>query len=177
MSEKFPELYGVRLEMRAEARARHIRAIQDELRAAQPVRRRWRLMVVAVAIVLTLPVLALASQRAEPGDILYPVREVVDWVTDLAPSGVDTAAQTDRADSEGEPVRDHEARDLAPTDDGSPSESQPGDEERHGEDDVRHHDSDEGEPDGASRHRDESDVDSPPDDPAPDERRHDRRVP
>lgn len=80
MSRMFPELEAVRVVVEPGVRERHIRAISDSIASLpNPPRRRFRLLAVAVAVVLTLPVLALAAENSQPGDFLYPVREVLPW--------------------------------------------------------------------------------------------------
>ncbi|MGD2101188.1 MAG: hypothetical protein PVG83_03060 [Acidimicrobiia bacterium] len=84
MSAAFPELDVVRVEVSAVTRDRHLSAIEAELASKRrPRGRRFRLMVVATAILLLLPVIALAAERTGPGDLLYPVRQVLERVSDV----------------------------------------------------------------------------------------------
>lgn len=86
MSVSFPELDAVRVQVGAPTQERHLSVIESALRAtARPGRRRFRLMAVAVAILLLLPVIALAAERTGPGDFLYPVRQILESVTDARP--------------------------------------------------------------------------------------------
>ena len=173
MPRQFPELDRLRVEISPATRLAHLDAIRAELRTATPTRRRWKLMVVAVAILLTLPVLALAAQRAEPGDFLYPVREVVDWVTDSPPrdSSAATGVHPYGVDEQrGETdVRDGDANtDLVPPADRDASH------------DDRHRDSVESPHDSAHRDVAEEEPthrDSLPDEEPADDRPPDRRSP
>lgn len=83
MTHEFPELDQVRLVVDRHTRDRHIAAMQAALaQTSRPRFRRRRLLAVAVALILLLPVLSLAARRAVPGDFLYPVKVAFDPVTD-----------------------------------------------------------------------------------------------
>lgn len=84
MSAVFPELDAVRVEVSAATRERHLSAIETALASTRPRRgRRFRLMAIATAILMLLPVIALAAERTGPGDLLYPVRQVFERVADV----------------------------------------------------------------------------------------------
>lgn len=75
---RFPELEQVRITVDGSTKAQHLAAIDAELIAVKiPPRRRFRLFAVAVTTLLLLPVIALAAERAQPGDLFYPVRQLV----------------------------------------------------------------------------------------------------
>ncbi len=114
MTSEFGLLQRSRVTVDASVRAAHLGSIREELRRAHRPTRRFRLLAVAVAVVFAVPVIALAADRSQPGDFLFPVRQVVDRVTDLV------AAETQR---------DHSLEsDIAPTDAGT---SEPSREESH----------------------------------------------
>ena len=79
MSKKFPEMDQARLTVDENTRQRHLDSISSEIRStAAPRVRRLRLLAIGVALVLLLPVIALASEGAVPGDFLYPVKRAVE---------------------------------------------------------------------------------------------------
>lgn len=82
MSHLFPELDGARVTVGVETRERHQTAIVDALRLARSRRRspRLRLLAIGLAGLLLIPVMALASDGAAPGDFLYPVKRVLEPV-------------------------------------------------------------------------------------------------
>lgn len=166
MSVVFPELETVRVEASAGTRERHLAVIEAELTSARrPRRRRFRLMVIATAILLLLPVIALAAERAGPGDLLYPVRQVFERVSEVVgvsssdrlPSDNPERASTipPETSTAGTGRVTSTARDVAP-DDRAPS---PGSETDRttADDDVRATDTreptDDREPDGSTKPR------------------------
>lgn len=96
MSQQFPELERVRVEMPDEVRDRHLASISRALHGKRTGRTRFRLLAIAAVLVLLLPVIALAAERTGPGDLLYPIRELVERVL---PSGAPTTSG-EPADSE-----------------------------------------------------------------------------
>lgn len=77
MSSEFPELEDARISVDEPTRERHMASIARAIEASRPRRaRRLRLLAVAAATILLVPVMALASERAVPGDFLYPVKQV-----------------------------------------------------------------------------------------------------
>lgn len=80
MSREFPQLDALKVEVRPDARDRHLKAIASAVAEAKPRRPRYRLLAVAIAVVFLLPVIALAADNAQPGDLLYPIREAMGWV-------------------------------------------------------------------------------------------------
>ncbi|MDX1468588.1 MAG: hypothetical protein R3258_04550 [Acidimicrobiia bacterium] len=76
MSEKFPELDQVKITVDPATRDRHLAAIADAVRSSRRGRRPMRLLAVAATLVLLLPVMALAAERAVPGDLLYPIKQL-----------------------------------------------------------------------------------------------------
>lgn len=62
-------------------RDRHLASVEKALEHHRKGRTRpGRALVVAVAMVLTLPVVAFAAERSQPGDLFYPVRQVLERV-------------------------------------------------------------------------------------------------
>ena len=80
MSKEFPELEVAKIEVDETTRSRHMTAISAAVREATAPRRRFRLLAFALAWVLLVPVMALASDRAVPGDFLYPLKQVFEPV-------------------------------------------------------------------------------------------------
>lgn len=81
MSRQFPELDQARVVVSSEVRERHQAAIARALYLGQyPRIRRIRLLAVGLAVLLVIPVMALASDRAVPGDFLYPVKRAFEPV-------------------------------------------------------------------------------------------------
>ena len=86
----FPELAALRIEMSEEVRDEQFRAIvahlnepvQESLGLVTKARAAWRRWVVVVAAVGTalVPVAAVASEAAAPGDLLYPVKLTVERI-------------------------------------------------------------------------------------------------
>ena len=114
MSRQFRELERIRVSVAEEVRERHLTAISDELRSARtPRMRRFRLLAVAVAMVLVLPVLALAAEDAVPGDALYPIKRMFEPVVSLVDRDVAVDHRVREAeillerDAEPRVIRDH----------------------------------------------------------------------
>ena len=114
MSRQFRELERIRLSVGEEVRERHLTAIADELRSARtPRMRRFRLLAVAVALVLALPVLAIAAEDAVPGDALYPIKRMFEPVVSLVDRDVAVDHRVREAeillerDAEPRIIRDH----------------------------------------------------------------------
>lgn len=83
MTDPFPELEQVRVSVDPQTRERHIAAMQVALEESRrPGFRGRRLLAVAVALILLLPVLSLAARDSVPGDLLYPVKLALDPLTD-----------------------------------------------------------------------------------------------
>lgn len=83
-------LSRVRIEIGDEARRRQLSEIHDALdRMKAPPRRHGRTLAIAIAAVLALPVMALAAENARPGDLFYPVRQI------LRPASEDPTPQSD----------------------------------------------------------------------------------
>ncbi len=79
MSKRFPGIEQARLTLDESTRRRHLDAINTEiLRVTEPKSRKLRFLAVGIALVLLLPVIALASEGSVPGDFLYPVKRVVE---------------------------------------------------------------------------------------------------
>jgi hypothetical protein len=78
-----------RIRVDAATRARHLEAVEQALAHQRKRRTRpGRALAVAVALVLLLPVVAFAAERSQPGDLFYPVRQVLERVgvaADLEP--------------------------------------------------------------------------------------------
>lgn len=87
MSQMFSELDVISITVGSETRERHLSAIRKTIGQIKPVRRRFRLMAVAVAAVFLIPVLALAAEQSQPGDFLYPLRQVIPWTSELDEPG------------------------------------------------------------------------------------------
>lgn len=106
MSTKFPELERMRLRVAAEVRERHLAAIETAIASARAPRlRRFRLLAAAAALILALPVIALASDDAVPGDILYPIKL---WLEPVV-SVIDPDVEVDHRVREAEVLLDREA--------------------------------------------------------------------
>ncbi len=106
MSSRFPELDQIRLSVAENVRDRHLAAIDDAIRSAKAPRlRRFRLLVVAAALILALPVMALASDDAVPGDLLYPIKIMLEPVVSL----VDPDVEVDHRVREAEGLLDRGA--------------------------------------------------------------------
>ena len=80
----FPELDVIEITVDPQTRQRHLNAISESLRNVKPGRGRYRLMAFAVAAVFMIPVLALAAEKSQPGDFLYPLRQVIPWSEERA---------------------------------------------------------------------------------------------
>lgn len=106
MSSQFPELDGVRLTVPDEVRERHLTVITSALRGSRPRRpRRFRMLALAAALVLALPVIALAAEDSVPGDFLYPVKRVFEPVVAL----FDADVMADHRVSEAEALLERRA--------------------------------------------------------------------
>lgn len=86
MSKTFHELDVIRVSIDPETRRRHLATIASAIESTRRGRGRLKLLALAVAVVFVLPVLALAAQNAVPGDLLYPVRQIIPWVEPARPS-------------------------------------------------------------------------------------------
>lgn len=88
MSKRDPldQLAAFRVHADDEVRARDMEAIRTELRRTPPAqtvgRRRWTVAVV-MAMILAGPAAAVASGDALPGDLLYPIKRVVEPIVQL----------------------------------------------------------------------------------------------
>ena len=84
MSLAFPELDQVRVSVSEETRSRHLAHVGAALRArSDRLPRRGRVLALALALVLLVPVMALAAENAVPGDLLYPVKRAVEPVVSI----------------------------------------------------------------------------------------------
>lgn len=114
MSRRFPELDRIRVTVDDDVRERHLAAIGDAVRSARAPRlRRFRLLAVAVAVVVALPVMALASENAVPGDLLYPIKRVLEPLISVVDRDVEADHRVREAevllerDAEPSVIRDH----------------------------------------------------------------------
>lgn len=74
----------VRVSVDEVTRQGHLDSISSAIRNADASRsRRPRFFAVAVALILLLPVIALASERSVPGDFLYPVKRAVEPIASV----------------------------------------------------------------------------------------------
>ncbi len=121
MSEHFPELERIRVTVGEEVRDRHVMVIGEAIRSARaPRSRRFRLLAVALTSTLLLPVVALAAENAVPGDLLYPIKRMLEPVVALVDRDVEVDHRVREAETllerDVEPgiVRDHvqRARDV-----------------------------------------------------------------
>lgn len=81
MSRQFPELDRVRVTVDEAVRERHRSAFGSAIRdRAQTSRGHGRVLALALALVLVVPVVALAAEKSVPGDLLYPMKRVVEPV-------------------------------------------------------------------------------------------------
>jgi hypothetical protein len=78
----FPELASIHLTVSPAARDRHLRAIAERLSRSGP-RRSRRLLAVALAATLVIPVAAAAAEDAMPGEALYLVKRALEPVREL----------------------------------------------------------------------------------------------
>ena len=113
MSDPIAVLSQVRLTLSPETRERQMAAIHDEIRRRRRPRfSRRRLLVVAFAILLAVPVMALAAEDTVPGDFLYPVKRLFEPVVavfdrDVIPTHrVDEVEDLIRADAPIDVVSD-----------------------------------------------------------------------
>ena len=84
MSNEFPELDQAEITVSESTRERHKSGIGSALRVQRRVRRgRGRVFAFVLALVLLVPIVALASQDAVPGDLLYPVKRLVEPVVQI----------------------------------------------------------------------------------------------
>ena len=90
MSVLFPELDTARMTVDHSTRERHMSAITVALREHRKPRvRRLRLLALAAALILLLPVLALAAENSVPGDFLYPIKRVVEPIVGVVDEDVE----------------------------------------------------------------------------------------
>ena len=108
MTARFPELEQLRLTTTPEVRDRHLEAVSSTLsQRARGSRGRGRLLAVAVAAVLLLPVAALAAEDTVPGDILYPLKRAIEPVVQV----FDSSAPAERRVREVEVLFERDAPD------------------------------------------------------------------
>lgn len=114
MSQVFPQLESVRVTMDAAAKDRHLDAVRAAIREQRAPRlRRLRLMAVALALVLMVPVLALAAERSVPGDLLYPVKRLVEPLVGVVDSEIEAEHRVEEVeillerDAPAHIIRDH----------------------------------------------------------------------
>lgn len=106
MSVSFPELDQVRVTVDERTREQHLAEIGAALRTRHnPARRRFRFLAIATALALLLPVVALAAEDAVPGDVLYPVKRLVEPLVAV----FDRDAELDNRVSEAEMLIDRGA--------------------------------------------------------------------
>jgi len=123
MKRRFDELEGLRIEISETRRTQHLETIDEALRTV-PTRRTgrvWsrRVAFATLALAVAIPAAALASENSVPGDLLYPVKRVIEPVrmlfdddvaarhrVDELESLVDSGADTDVIDRQVEDARD-----------------------------------------------------------------------
>lgn len=109
----------IRIVVNEDTRRRQMAAIEDALAEAKhPARRRGRALAIALAVVLTVPVMAVAAENSQPGDFLYPVRQVFDSSQRETVSPDTLAPPDDEVTSVTEvrpPTGDEESRSPTPT--------------------------------------------------------------
>jgi len=106
MSREFPELDQARLVVDEAVKERHLAVIAAEVRAGRAPRfKRYRLLAIVTALLLLLPVIALAADDAVPGDALYPVKRMLEPVVGL----FDRDVEADHRGEEGESLYEREA--------------------------------------------------------------------
>lgn len=89
---RFPELDRVRVSVAPAVRQQHLAAIENALSPPAGTGRRFgRALAVGLATLLLIPALALASERAEPGDVLYPVRQFIERIQERGAQAEDPA--------------------------------------------------------------------------------------
>ncbi len=95
-----------------DTRRAHLAAIDDAIvESTRQPRRHGRALAVALAAVLLVPVVALAAERSEPGDFLYPVRQLIHQTLDRSqPPAEPTVEESALGEAGGEgpsrPVQD-----------------------------------------------------------------------
>lgn len=116
MSREFHELDGIRVDVAPEVRERQLGTITRALRVARaPRRRRFRLLALATAIVLALPVIALGAEDSVPGDLLYPVKRIIEPLVSVFDHDVSADHRVEEAEllfergAEARVVQDHVA--------------------------------------------------------------------
>lgn len=96
----------MRVTVGEDVRHRHLTAIGDAVRSAKaPRHRRFRPLVVAAALVLAVPVLALASENSVPGDLLYPIKRMLEPLVSI----VDPTVEIDHRVREAEVLLERDA--------------------------------------------------------------------
>lgn len=89
MSDVFPELDRARVVVDETTRSRHLTAIQGALaRRSRRPHRGMRSLALGLALVVAVPVLALAAEDTVPGDFLYPLKRVTEPLVRLIDADV-----------------------------------------------------------------------------------------
>jgi hypothetical protein len=89
MSREFPELDVFKVSVDEQTRDQHLSVISNAIHKPQRTRGRHRLLAVAIAAVLLVPVMAFAAERSLPGDFLYQFkRSVVEPVVSVVDGDV-----------------------------------------------------------------------------------------
>lgn len=118
-----------------DTRQAHLAAIDAAIiESTRQPRRHGRALAVALAVVLLVPVVALAAERSEPGDLLYPVRQLIHQTLDRSQPPDEPTIEESTFGEEGEegPSRQFQDRTpLTPTRE-QPAEEQPAEEEEIG---------------------------------------------
>lgn len=86
---RIPDLTGLRIEIEEPTRAEHRRSLHAAIETSRRPQRhrttRWQRWAIAMAVVSTtvVPVGAVASEQALPGDLLYPIKRFVEPVVQI----------------------------------------------------------------------------------------------
>lgn len=120
-TDTFPELQALRVEVAPMTRDQHLAEIGQAVQALGPVRprRRWAVawqrwvVATAAAAVLILPAAAIAADDALPGDLLYPVKRLVEPVVQLVDRDVVAEHRVEELERLVD-TRPDAARDLLP---------------------------------------------------------------
>lgn len=118
-----------------DTRRGHLAAIDNAIVETTRRRRRGRALAVGLAVVLLVPVVALAAERSVPGDLLYPVRQLIHQTLDRSqPKDQASPAQEPLREAEDEgPSREAHDRTPVPSAREQPAEEPPAEEEETGD--------------------------------------------
>ena len=79
-----------------DTRRGHLAAIDNAIETTRRPRGHGRALAVGLAVVLLVPVVALAAERSVPGDFLYPVRQLIDKTLEPSRSNDESSIESAR---------------------------------------------------------------------------------